>query len=115
MLYNLNNISIIERRRELATLKVLGFYDGEVSAYIYRENILLTILGTGLGMGLGVILTRFVVSTAEVDSIMFGRHIYWPSFVMAVVLTFAFSAFVNFIMHFRLRKINMVESMKSVD
>ena len=113
--YNLSNINITERTREIATLKVLGFYDGEVSAYIYRENILLTILGTGIGMGLGVILTRFVVSTAEVDSIMFGRHIYWPSFVMAVVLTFAFSAFVNFIMHFRLRKINMVESMKSVD
>ena len=115
VLYNLSNINITERTREIATLKVLGFYDGEVSAYIYRENILLTILGTGIGMGLGVILTRFVVSTAEVDSIMFGRHIYWPSFVMAVVLTFAFSAFVNFIMHFRLRKINMVESMKSVD
>ena len=113
--YNLSNINITERTREIATLKVLGFYDGEVSSYIYRENILLTILGTGIGMGLGVVLTRFVVATAEVDSIMFGRHIYWPSFVMAVVLTFAFSFFVNFIMHFRLKKINMVESMKSVD
>ena len=115
VLYNLSNINITERTREIATLKVLGFYDGEVSAYIYRENILLTILGTAFGMGLGVVLTRFVVSTAEVDSIMFGRHIYAPSFVMAVVLTFAFSFFVNFIMHFRLQKINMVESMKSVD
>ena len=115
VLYNLSNINITERTREIATLKVLGFYDGEVSAYIYRENILLTILGTGLGMGLGVALTRFVVSAAEVDNIMFGRHVYWPSFLMAVVLTFAFSAFVNFIMHFRLKKINMVESMKSVD
>ena len=115
VLYNLSNINITERTREIATLKVLGFYDGEVSSYIYRENILLTILGTGIGMGLGVVLTRFVVATAEVDSIMFGRHIYWPSFVMAVVLTFAFSFFVNFIMHFRLKKINMVESMKSVD
>ena len=113
--YNLSNINITERTREIATLKVLGFYDGEVSSYIYRENIILTILGTGLGMGLGVVLTRFVVSTAEIDSIMFGRHIYWPSFVMAVVLTFVFSFFVNFIMHFRLKKINMVESMKSVD
>lgn len=115
VLYNLSNINITERTREIATLKVLGFYDGEVSAYIYRENIILTILGTAFGMGLGVVLTRFVVSTAEVDSIMFGRHIYAPSFVMAVVLTFAFSAFVNFIMHFRLKKIDMVESMKSVD
>ena len=115
VLYNLSNINITERTREIATLKVLGFYDGEVSAYIYRENILLTLLGTGLGMGLGVALTRFVVSAAEVVNIMFGRHVYWPSFVMAAVLTFAFSAFVNFIMHFRLQKINMVESMKSVD
>ncbi len=113
--YNLSNINITERTREIATLKVLGFYDGEVSAYIYRENILLTILGTGIGLGLGIALTRFVVSAAEVDSIMFGRHIYWPSFVMAAVLTFAFSFFVNFIMHFRLKRINMVESMKSVD
>ena len=115
VLYNLSNINITERTREIATLKVLGFYDGEVSAYIYRENIILTVLGTAMGMGLGVALTRFVVSAAEVDSIMFGRHVYLPSFVMAVVLTFAFSFLVNLIMHFRLRKINMVESMKSVD
>ena len=115
VLYNLSNINITERTREIATLKVLGFYDGEVSAYIYRENIILTVLGTAAGLGLGVALTRFVVSAAEVDNIMFGRHIYWPSFVMGTVLTFAFSFFVNLIMHFRLRKINMVESMKSVD
>ena len=115
VLYNLSNINITERTREIATLKVLGFYDGEVSAYIYRENILLTVLGTAAGLGLGVLLTRFVVSAAEVDSIMFGRHVYLPSFVMGAVLTFAFSFLVNLIMHFRLRKINMVESMKSVD
>ena len=115
VLYNLSNINITERTREIATLKVLGFYDGEVSSYIYRENILLTIWGTGIGLVLGIALTRFVVSAAEVDSIMFGRHIYWPSFVMGTVLTFGFSALVNVIMHFRLRKINMVESMKSVD
>ena len=115
VLYNLSNINITERTREIATLKVLGFYDGEVSAYIYRENIILTILGTGIGLALGIALTRFIVSAAEVDNIMFGRHIYWPSFAMGALLTFAFSFFVNFIMHFRLRKINMVESMKSVD
>ena len=115
VLYNLSNINITERTREIATLKVLGFYDGEVSAYIYRENILLTILGTGAGLLLGVAFIRFVVSAAEVDSIMFGRHVYWPSFTMAALLTFAFSFLVNVIMHFRLKKINMVESMKSVD
>ena len=115
VLYNLSNINITERRREIAALKVLGFYDGEVSAYIYRENIILTVLGTAIGLVLGIALTRFVVSTAEVDSIMFGRHIYAPSFIMGAVLTFAFSFFVNLIMHFRLRRIDMVESMKSVD
>ncbi len=115
VLYNLSNISITERTREIATLKVLGFYDGEVSAYIYRESIILTVLGTALGLGLGTVLTRFVVSTAEVDTIMFGRNIYAPSFLMAVVLTFTFSFLVNLVMYFRLKKINMVESMKAID
>ena len=113
--YNLSNINITERTREIATLKVLGFYDGEVSAYIYRESIILTVLGTGLGLLLGTALTRFVVTTAEVDSIMFGREIYWPSFLMAALITFLFSFLVNWAMHYRLKKINMVESMKSVD
>ena len=113
--YNLSNINITERTREIATLKVLGFYDGEVSAYIYRESVILTILGTGLGLLLGTALTRFVVATAEVDSIMFGRNIYWPSFLMATLITFLFSFLVNWVMHYRLKKINMVESMKSVD
>lgn len=113
--YNLSNINITERTREIATLKVLGFYDGEVSAYIYRESVILTILGTGLGLLLGTALTRFVVATAEVDSIMFGRNIYWPSFLMAALITFLFSFLVNWVMHYRLKKINMVESMKSVD
>ena len=113
--YNLSNINITERTREIATLKVLGFYDNEVSAYIYRESIILTILGTGLGLGLGVALTRFVVATAEVDSIMFGRSIYFFSFLMAAVITFLFSFLVNWVMHYRLKKIGMVESMKSVD
>ena len=113
--YNLSNINITERTREIATLKVLGFYDGEVSAYIYRESVILTILGTGLGLLLGTALTRFVVATAEVDSIMFGRSIYWPSFLMATLITFLFSFLVNWVMHYRLKKINMVESMKSVD
>ena len=113
--YNLSNINITERTREIATLKVLGFYDSEVSAYIYRESVILTILGTGLGLLLGTALTRFVVSTAEVDSIMFGRNIYWPSFLMATLITFLFSFLVNWAMHYRLKKINMVESMKSVD
>ena len=112
---NIMLVSVTERTREIATLKVLGFYDNEVSAYIYRESIILTILGTGLGLGLGVALTRFVVATAEVDSIMFGRSIYFFSFLMAAVITFLFSFLVNWVMHYRLKKIGMVESMKSVD
>ena len=115
VLYNLSNINITERTREIATLKVLGFYDGEVSAYIYRENIILTILGAGVGLLLGVGLTSFVVATAEIDSIMFGRNIYWPSFLIAAALTFLFSFLVNWVMHYRLKKISMVESMKSID
>ena len=115
VLYNLTNINITERTREIATLKVLGFYDGEVSAYIYRENTALTLLGAGAGLLLGVALTKFVVVTAEIDAIMFGRDIYPLSYGAAAVLTLVFSALVNLVMVFRLRKISMVESMKSVD
>ena len=115
VLYNLTNINITERTREIATLKVLGFYDREVSAYIYRENTALTLMGTALGLLLGIALTRFVVATAEIDAIMFGRQIYPFSYAVSAALTLAFSAFVNFVMHFRLRKVDMVESLKSVD
>ena len=115
VLYNLTNINITERTREIATLKVLGFYDGEVSAYIYRENTALTLLGAAAGLLLGVALTRFVVVTAEIDDIMFGRSIYPLSYAIAAALTLVFSALVNLAMVFRLRRINMVESLKSVD
>lgn len=115
VLYNLNNINITERKRELATLKVLGFFDGEVSAYMLRENILLTVIGTAVGLGLGIILHRFVIVTAEVDMLMFGRLIKPSSFIFAILFTFGFAAFVNFTMHFKLKKIDMVESMKSVE
>ncbi|MEA5010420.1 MAG: FtsX-like permease family protein [Angelakisella sp.] len=115
VLYNLTNINITERMREIATLKVLGFYDKEVSAYIFRENTALTLMGAGVGLLLGIALTRFVVVTAEIDAIMFGRTIYGFSYLIAALLTMAFSAMVNFFMYFRLKKVNMVESMKSVD
>ena len=115
VLYNLNNININERRRELATLKVLGFFDQEVSAYVNRENVLLTVIGTGVGVGLGILLHRFVVQTAEIDMLMFGRDIAPASYVYSVLLTFVFSAFVNGVMFFKLRKIDMVESLKSVE
>ena len=115
VLYNLNNINISERRMELATIKVLGFYDGEVGAYVYRENILLTILGTIAGIILGILLHKYVIFTTEVDLIMFGRQIYLSSYVYSILLTIAFSILVNFFMYFQLKKIDMVESLKSTE
>lgn len=115
VLYNLNNINISERRMELATIKVLGFYDGEVGAYVYRENILLTILGTIAGIVLGILLHKYVIFTTEVDLIMFGRQIYFPSYVYSILLTIAFSILVDFFMYFQLKKIDMVESLKSTE
>ncbi|MDV9963419.1 FtsX-like permease family protein [Clostridioides difficile] len=115
VLYNLNNINITERRRELATLKVLGFYDKEVSAYVYRENIILTIIGSIVGILLGIVLHRYVIVTAEIDSAMFGRTIDFSSYIYSVLITIAFSLFVNGVMYFKLKKIDMVESLKSVE
>lgn len=115
VLYNLNNINITERRRELATLKVLGFYDMEVAEYVYRENILLTVCGCLFGIVFGFLLHQFVILTLEVDMIMFGRAIQPLSYVLSILITFLFAAFVNFIMYFSLKKINMVESLKSVE
>lgn len=115
VLYNLNNINITERKRELATLKVLGFFDGEVSQYVLRENILLTLLGILFGSGFGIFLHRFIIVTVEVDSVMFGREIRPISFLYCAVLTCVFSAVVNVAMHFKLKKVDMVESLKSVE
>lgn len=113
VLYNLTNINITERQKEIATIKVLGFYDGEVSAYIYRETVLLTLIGTALGLLLGMGLHQFVIRTAEVDMVMFGRAVYWPSYVYSAVLTILFGMLVNLVMHHKLKKISMVESMKA--
>ena len=115
VMYNLNNINITERRRELATLKVLGFYDGEVATYVYRENILLTLLGTLVGCGAGKLLHLFTITTVEVDNAMFGREIYPMSYLYGAFFTICFSVFVNWIMYYKLKKINMVESLKSVE
>lgn len=115
VLYNLNNININERKRELATLKVLGFYDMEVGNYVYRENILLTIIGAVAGIFLGKVLHQFVIQTVEVEMTMFGRNINMPSYLYAIGFTFLFSLLVNLVMYFKLKKINMVESLKSVE
>lgn len=115
VLYNLNNINITERTRELATLKVLGFYDDELEKYVYRENIILTIMGGIIGIVLGVVLHLFVMKSVETDTMMFGRFISWQSYALSILLTTIFSLFVNFLMSFRLKKIDMVESLKSVE
>lgn len=115
VLYNLNNININERKRELATLKVLGFYDGEVAAYVYRENVLLTIIGSAVGAVLGKILHQFVVRTVEVDQTMFGLDITMKSYLISITFTVIFAIIVNGVMYFKLKKIDMVESLKSVE
>ncbi|MFQ9798127.1 MAG: ABC transporter permease [Clostridia bacterium] len=115
VLYNLTNINVTERQREIATIKVLGFYDKEVNAYIYRETVLLTILGCAVGLVLGVFMHSFVIQTAEVDMVMFGRRLHPASFVWSAVLTMLFSVFVNLVMYKKMQKISMVESLKSVD
>lgn len=115
VLYNLNNINITERRRELATLKVLGFYDGELAAYVYRENVILTILGVLFGLVLGTVLHFFVMRTIETEYVMFGLEIHFLSYLFSALLTLLFAAIVNFIMYFRLKKVDMVESLKSVE
>lgn len=113
VLYNLTNINITERQKELATIKVLGFYDREVSSYIYRETTILMLIGTVVGLLAGVALHAFVVQTAEVDMVMFVREISWPSYLYAALLTMAFSILVDVAMLPRLRRIDMVESMKA--
>lgn len=115
VLYNLNNINITERQRELATLKVLGFYDGEVSQYVLRENVILTVLGIMFGAVFGILIHRYVITTVEVDAVMFGRNIKPLSFLYSGILTSIFSIVVNGGMHFKLKTIDMVESLKSVE
>ncbi len=115
VLYNLNNINITERRRELATLKVLGFHNGELAAYVYRENVILTLFGTVLGILLGFVLHWFVMQTVETEMIMFGVEMRFMSYVYAVLLTVLFAVIVNALMLFRLKKVDMIESLKSVE
>lgn len=115
VLYNLTNINIAERKREIATIKVLGFYNREVGEYIYRENIILTIAGILAGLIMGVFLNGFIIETAEMSDIMFGRSAGIMSFVYAVGLTSLFAFIVNFFMYFKMKFISMVESLKSIE
>lgn len=115
VLYNLTNINIAERVREIATFKVLGFNNKETASFIYKENIALTIFGIIAGLVLGIFLTGFIVQTVEVDNIMFGRDIYFTSYLYASGLTMLFSLIVNAVMSFKIKSVNMVESLKSVE
>lgn len=115
VMYNLTNINIGERVREIATLKVLGFTPREVSEYIFRETMIIAAIGALVGLVLGIYLEAFVVTTAEVDVVMFGRDIHALSFALAFVLSMVFAAFVSFAMKFKLDRIDMVESLKSVE
>ena len=115
VLFNLSNINITERQRELATIKLLGFYDGEVSAYVYRENIVLTLFGILLGCFMGHWLHIYLVRSTEIDLMMFGRQTATSAYVYAAILTMLFSIAVNILAHFRMKKIDMVESLKSAE
>ena len=115
VLYNLNTVNITERQRELATLKVLGFYNLEVAQHVYRENVLLTFIGAAVGVVLGKFLHAFIIDTVEVDTAMFGRNINFSSYMYSLLFTILFSLIVNGIMYFKLKKIDMVESLKSIE
>lgn len=115
VLYNLANTNISERIRELATIKVLGFYDKEVYDYVSRETIILTLIGIALGLCAGVVLTMFIIKTCELDMMMFDSRIHWQSYIYAVLITIFFSVIVNITTYFALKKIDMIESLKSVE
>ena len=113
VLYNLTNINVSERIRELSTIKVLGFYDKEVTMYVYRENITLTLMGIIIGCFLGKIVHGYVLQTVEVDMLMFSPVINWPSYLYAAAITFVFSLLVMIIIHKKLKKVDMIEALKS--
>ena len=115
VLFNLSNINITERQRELATIKLLGFYDKEVSAYVYRENIVLTVFGILMGCFMGHWLHIYLVRSTEIDLMMFGRQTAPSAYVYAAILTMLFSVLVNVLAHFKMKKIDMVESLKSTE
>lgn len=115
VLYNLTNINITERIREIATIKVLGFYSWETASYVFRENFILTGIGAVIGLGLGKLLHMFVMNCINVEAVSFDSRITLTSYILSIVLTFIFAIVVNLFMYFKLNKINMAESLKSVE
>ncbi|MCI9434841.1 MAG: ABC transporter permease [Bacilli bacterium] len=115
VLYNLSTINISERKREIATLKVLGFYDSEVDSYITKENIILTVIGLAIGLFLGSYLSHFIISTCETENLLFVRQVNFMSYVYSSIITVSFTIIVNIVTHFSLKKIDMIESLKGVE
>ena len=115
VLFNLTNINITERVREIATIKVLGFFDRETSMYVFRENMMLTGVGAVVGIPLGFLLHRFVMSRIVIDMVSFDVHITGLSYALSILLTFIFAMGVNLMMHRKLKNINMAESMKTIE
>lgn len=115
VLYNLTTVNVSERTREIATIKVLGFYQKEVEAYVFRENIVLTFIGCFVGVFLGIALHRYIMTIVEQDMVIFGKEIYWYSYLLSVIITFFFAFLVNYKMKKPLKNIEMVESLKSVE
>lgn len=115
VLYNLANINIGERQREIATLKVLGFYDKEVDNYINKETIIFTCIGVIVGLVFGIFLTNAIIASVEIDKLRFINQVNFNSYIYSALITIIFSLIVNFIIHFTLKKIDMIESLKSVE
>lgn len=115
VLYNLINVNVSERVREIATIKVLGFYDREVASYVYRENVILSVIGALVGLGLGKILHSYIMTVIEMDDVIFPQTIFWQSYLYAFAITIVFGIAVNYSMYKRLKNIPMVESLKSVE
>lgn len=115
VLYNLTNINIQERKSEIATIKVLGFYPREVYDYVFRENRILGLIGAFVGLGIGKLLHMFIIATVEVEVAMFVRSVNLMSYVYAIVITMLFTSFINLIMRKVLTNIDMVESLKSIE
>ncbi|MBS4461415.1 FtsX-like permease family protein [Aerococcaceae bacterium zg-B36] len=115
VLYNLTNINISERMRELSTIKVLGFYSREVSIYIYDEILILTLLGSAIGLGLGTFLNRYILKTIQMPNLLFYPEVSWKSYLISAIITFIFASLVMLVMHQKLKAINMVEALKAVE
>jgi len=115
VVYNLSDINITERKREIATLKVLGFTKKETYRYVLGENTFLSIIGTAVGLGLGYLLAIYVINTAEIDMVMFGRTIYPLSYIISALLSVIFTLVISFVMRPKLNRVDMIESLKSVE